>query len=172
MKIINILEITEPAGTYAAVKFDEATKDALLTYAKENKLPHVVKRDSLHCTLLYSHKHCPDYKAIGKIDPPMIATPDGFNVWESSENEDGTKTKCLVVKLNCPELVNRHKELMDEHGATFDYPTYTPHVTLSYDIGDIDTNDMTDIKKVVPTLTIIEEYGEDLKSDWASANSD
>ena len=75
--------------------------------------------------------------------------PGEFDVWETSPTQ-GAKTRCLILKIDCPELVARHKELMDEHEATYDYPVYQPHITLSYDIGDLDINDLPDVKKTIP----------------------
>lgn len=156
-------EIFESAtGTYAGVSFDSTTNKALHQYIKDNNLPNAPRPDQFHTTVLYSRKHCPNYKPIGQLSSPLVGTTTGLEVWKTQDGKNA-----LVVKYNCPALVDRHKKLMKDHEATYDYPEYKVHVTLSYDIGDIDYKKLPDIKKAIPQITIVKEYGEDLDLDWA-----
>jgi hypothetical protein len=75
------------------------------------------------------------------------------------------------MKFKCEELNARHKELMDEHDATYDFPEYKTHVTLSYDIGDMDETKLPDVIKTIGEMKIVKEYGEDLDLDWAKNNT-
>lgn len=154
-------------GTYAGVYFDEDTKQVVQKFIKDNDIPKPVNVDKLHTTLLYSRKFLPEYEALGELDEPLIGTPDELVVWKTQGDGDKPPSNCLVLKYDCPDLVSRHKELMKEHGATFDYEEYNPHITLSYDIGDLDIDELTDVKKAIKRVVICEEYGEDLKLDWA-----
>jgi len=165
MKLKDLMEQSKKKGTYAGVRFDTETNRALHKYMTENKIPTSVRPDKLHTTLLYSRKHLPNYKPAGKIQPPMTGNPTGLDVWET-QGENSAKTKCLIFQYDCPELVTRHKSLMKEHEATFDYPEFKPHVTLSYDIGDMDIDKLPNIDEIGP-LNLVEEYGEDLDLDWA-----
>lgn len=162
MKMSELFE-EKKQGTYAGVKFDTETNKALHKYMSDNDIPTSVRPDKLHSTLLYSRKHLPNYEPQGKIDPPWIGKPKKFDVWPSKDSG----TDCLVLEYDCPELVKRHKELMKEHDATYDFPDFKPHVTLSYDIGDLDVSALPDIKKAIPELKIVEEYKEDLDLNWA-----
>ena len=58
-------------GTFAGVRFDGDTTKELQQYQKDNNVPNVVNKGKLHCTLLYSKKHLPNYEAQGEIDPPL-----------------------------------------------------------------------------------------------------
>lgn len=160
-------EIKQVKGTYVAVKFDEDTIKSLQQYLKDNKIPNGLHPHKLHTTVLYSKKHCPDYESLGEYEDPLIGHPDELVIWETSDEE---KANCLVLKYRCPDLVRRHEELMDEHNATYDYDTYHPHVTLSYDCGDLDIDQLPDVKKAIPKIIIVEEYGEDLDLDWNKKN--
>ena len=172
MKVQELLEKQESKGTYAAVKFDQSTKDAIAKYIKDNDIPNGTNIDKLHCTVLYSRKHCPDYEPLGEIDPPWTGTPTKLEVWESNGKlRDEPTTRCLVMKFTCQELVDRHGELMEEHGATYDFPEYKTHITLSYDIGDMDETSLPDISKAIKQVKIVQEYGEDLATDWAKTKS-
>ena len=167
MKIFELLqEQKETKGTYAAVSFNDTTVDALQKYIKDNDIPNGTPAGKMHCTLLYSRKHCPNYKPAGKISPSWTGKPVGLEVWESQ-----SKSRCLVLKFDCDELHKRHKLLMKEHDATYDFPEYKTHVTLSYDIGEMDEKELPDITKAIDELTIVDEYGEDLDLDWAKNNT-
>ncbi len=163
---MKLYEIAKKKGTYAAVRFDDKTNKAILKFIKDNKIPNGLKTKDLHTTLLYSRKFLPNYKPTGEYKKHMIGIPTEFDVWES-DNEDGDNTKCLVVKYKCPELGAKHKQLMKDHKATFDYPEYNCHITLSYDIGNKDIKKLPKFKEVVPTINIISEYGEDLDLSWS-----
>jgi len=170
MKLIDLIEEKEEAkGTYAAVHFNKETIDGIKKYIKENDIPNHTKFDKMHTTLLYSKTHCPDYKPAGKLDKPMIGKGTGFEKWPSQPDDDGNVAMCLVMRYDCPELIKRHKELMKEHDAVYDFDEYKPHITFSYDVAGLQCKDL-------PTfdgkIEIVEEYGEDLNMDWAKDNSD
>lgn len=169
MKLTEILaEAKEKKGTYAGTYFDNDTVTAVKKYIDDNNIPKPVSADKLHTTLLYSRKYLPDYEPAGEYDEPLEGKPLELVVWKTQGDENTEPANCLVLKYDCPELVARHKQLMKDHGATFDYDEYTPHITLSYDIGDMDINDLPDVKKAIPRIGVAKEYGEDLKLDWAS----
>lgn len=166
MKLRELMEAMSK-GTYAGVYFDEDTKAAVKQYIEYNNIPKPVNVDKLHTTLLFSRKYLPDYEPDGIYNNPLVGTPTELVVWETQRDEDKEPTNCLVLKYDCAKLVDRHKSLMKEHEATFDYPEFTPHITLSYDIGDMEIGDMSDITDVIKHIIIVEEYSEDLKLDWA-----
>ena len=152
-------------GTYSGVKPTQETIDQVGKYLKDNKVPTPVKPEKLHITILYSRKYLPNYKPAGKISTPYKCKATDFTVWKTSpEDPNEPKTNCLIVKLDCPELIKRHKDLMKEHGATFDYDKYEPHITLSYDIGDLD---VSKLPKPNFDLEFDTEYKEDLNLNWA-----
>lgn len=158
---------TNTKGTYAAVNFDKETIKTIQEYMKENDIPNPLSSDKMHTTLLKSRKYCPDYKAAGKIDPPWVGTPTEFEVWKTRPKDGGEGSNCLVLRFECKELNDRHAELMKEHDASYDFPDYKTHISLSYDIGDMDWKKLPDIKKYLGDIKIVEEYGEDLDLDWA-----
>lgn len=151
-------EETKP-GTYAAVRFSDNTKDAIKQYQIDNEIPNRVPRDKLHCTLLYSRKHLPNYQAPGDYQQPMQGETQQLESWPTRPDEDGKTSNCLVLRFRCDELYNRHNQLMDEHQATYDFPEYIPHVTFSYDVGDTDVGQLPPYEGPVE---IVHEYQEDL----------
>jgi hypothetical protein len=158
-------------GSYAGVRFDQATIDAITQFLQAAHLPNATAPDKLHSTLLYSRKFLPDYQPLGEIAPPLVGKPTEFVVWETSPKDPGEqKARCLVMKYDCPDLVERHHLLMKQHGATYDYDEYIPHLTLSYDIGDTDVDSLPQFSDYIDAINIVEEYGEPLDLDWATTN--
>lgn len=155
MKIEELMEKQEPNGTYAAVTFNGKTIDNIEKFIKDNNIPNPIDSNELHCTLLYSRKHLPDYKAYGTLSENMVGKFKEFELWPSGSEGK----KCLVATFTCKALSERHEELMKEHGATYDYDEYKPHTTLSYDVGDLD---LEDVPKFEHDIVIVKEYSEDL----------
>lgn len=155
-------------GTYAGVHFDKNTTDRIKAFIEANNIPNAAPSDKLHTTVLYSRKYLPNYEPAGDVN--MTGKPLKFEKWLTQADDKGYRASALVLTYVCPELVNRHKELMKEHDATFDYDEFKPHITLSYDIGrEFDTKKLD--PKDIGDLNIINEYGEDLNLDWAKDNT-
>jgi hypothetical protein len=162
-------EIKTPDGTYAGVKFSDDTVARIKTFIEENEIPQPVPDDKLHSTILYSRKYLPDFQAAGDLDEPYEGTPTEFDTWESQPDEDGIKSNCLVLQYDCDPLIERHNTLMNDYGATFDFDEYKPHVTLSYNVGDLDLSNLN--PSDIGPINIINEYQEDLNLDWAKDNT-
>ena len=148
-------------GTYAAVKFDHATRKSVHRYCAMANIPNMVRPDKLHTTLLYSDVDLPDYEPVERYTFPLVAYPIGLNVWDT-RSKDGNIEKCLVVLLDCPLLVERHEQLMEEHDAVYPHATYQPHLTLSYNIGELDIETLPFFDGYVPHVIVVGEYREDI----------
>jgi len=165
MRLEELFEATEKKGTYAAAKFDSDSKKVIVDFVKDNEIPSPLDTDKLHCTVIFSKAHIPNFKAAGKYDEPMECKPDGFEVW----NTRTEGVRCLVLKLKCPELVARHKALMKEYPeATYDYDKFKVHVTISYNIGEMDIKNLPEIKQ---SLMLVSEYTNPLDDTFAKKNS-
>lgn len=113
------------SGTYCAYSPDSASKKAIALYMEQVGLSgEGIAPDKLHCTVLYSRKEHPNFHP----DPTRTyeAQCKGFTVFGTS----------VVMLIECPGIVERHNNLMKEHGATYDFPVYTPHISLSYVIPE------------------------------------
>lgn len=160
MKFSEIIQEKIEPGTFAGVRLSKESQNIIKEFCQNNHISNPSPKDKLHITLLYSKKPCPDYKPSQK-PYPMTARAKNFEIWVS-EHIDG-KPNCLVLKLECAGLVKRQKYLMDKHGATFDYDEYVPHITFSYDVGNLKAND---IPKFTHDLIIEKEYQEDLRTKY------
>ena len=158
MKLINITENKkEPDGTYVGAKISKRSKKALREFCIENKIPNRQRSEKMHTTIIYSRKYDNSLQVSQELYPftAKIIKAEVFETYN--------KKNALVARLDCPELVKRHKELMKTYDLTYDYDEYKAHITLSYDCGDFDPESL-DFGKL--TVEFTEEYMEDLVLDW------
>ena len=67
------------------------------------------------------------------MELPINAETAGLKIFKQQNGKN-----CLVTVLKSKDLTAHHETIMDKYGATYDFDTYIPHITLSYDIGDLD----------------------------------
>lgn len=153
-------------GTYVGAKFDKTTVKNLSKLMKKLDVSNPLEEDNFHTTIIFSRTKFPDdFEALGDMKKPWTAIPEKFEIFTGRNGQ-----KCLVLCYNCDEQRERHEKLMKDYDATYDWPEYKLHVTLSYDCGDFDPTkyDPNDyIKKIV----INNEYTTALELDWL-ANKD
>jgi hypothetical protein len=144
----------EPKGTYAAVRPHSHDGALLHQWMIDNDVKNQEPINKLHCTLLYSRKPLPKYKP----DTNLLheSTIDGLDVWHTKSGKN-----CLVLKLTSNSLVKRHEQLMTQHEATYDWPEYKTHISLSYDIGDAPLSSFN-ASTLPKHLLLTDEYQEEL----------
>lgn len=152
-------------GTYAGVRFDPDTIERLQELQSDLGIPEPLGADDFHSTLLYSRRFCPNYKALGELTPVATSDETDFTleIWPSNSGEKNV----LVLKYTCEWLQNRHDELMAEHNATWDFPDYIPHITLSYNVGEWTPDDYTVSLGRDKPIVIVKEYQEVLDLEWS-----
>lgn len=154
----------KPDGTYIGVKFSRKTQNAIKSFMKELGVPLPISREKMHTTLIYSRKYFVyEDEKLGKIDPPWIGKPKKLTIWET---RDEKKSKALVLIYDCAEMDKEHKRIMKEYGATYDFPEYHSHITLTYDCGDFAIPKNIDFDGLLSEIEIVEEYVTDLVLNW------
>lgn len=128
---------------------------------KENNIKNPIQRDKMHTTIIFSRKRVDDIEPLGKMKTPWIGKPEKFEIFQT--RDEGKNA--LVLRYKCKEQENRHKKLMKDHKAEYDWPEYKMHLTLSYDCGDLDLNKLSDVSSI-GNIEIDNEYKEDLQLDW------
>lgn len=144
-------------GTYMAVRVSATSSLGIRSHLADCGIETVASElePRLHCTVIYSRKPCPDM--INDIDRQAVHLAS-FLSWEVFTGSDGSDV--LVMVLKCPSLVARHKYLMRKHEATYDFPEYHPHITVSCNYAG---KSPWDIRKFPGIIVLEEEYLEDLK---------
>jgi hypothetical protein len=144
-------------GTFVAVRFHEETVAKLIEFGMVNAVPNLIDPAEYHSTVAYSRKYLPNVPEQRNISPNWIARPIGFDVFFTKQG-----AKCLVLKIDCPDMVGRHRFLRHWEGASHDFPSYNPHITFSYDIGDYDLSRLPSIVDALPEILIVQEYCQEL----------
>lgn len=159
MKICNLIEHSPPSeGVYVGVKYDTDSVKKLKALIKQLKIPNEVPSSKIHTTIIYSRKYVPDIKTYDTI-LDIVAIPKKFTVFDTQDNK-----RALVIELDCEYLVDRHNAIMEEYGTTYDFEKYIPHITLSYDIGDLEF--IYDFNENPIELVLTSEYTEKLILNW------
>lgn len=164
---IIVLSEDKNEGTYVGAKFSDDTVKKLKKLAKDLKIDNYVGSDKLHTTIIYSRKKFPDnFKAQGDLTPMWKGVPETLEIFPTRNNKNA-----LVLRYSCKQQLERHEQLMNKYKATYDWPEYKIHLTLSYDCGDYDANSI-DITNYIDEIEISTEYTEELKLDWNNDKSD
>lgn len=144
-------------GSYLGLRFTKQTELELHRICVKHGVPNIIKPSRFHTTITYSREYLPELKEHD--------IPHGFSIkahaWDVFKDND---KRCLVLKLDSWHLQNRHNWINNNLGAKWDFPTYEPHITVSYNIGDYDITNISkelDIK-VMP----YSEYVMDLDLKW------
>jgi hypothetical protein len=145
-------------GTYIGLNLSPTSIKQLQNLQKQLG---ITEEFPFHITIVYSRKKI-NMDLNTKINKTILA--EEFHIFD---NTDKGGDRALVVKFNCPYCESRHTYAETALGATWDYPTYESHITLSYNWGGDkpDPNLIKDFK-----INIISEYSEPLNLEWSDTN--
>lgn len=156
LKLVRAANDASPRTLYVSRKVLNAGD--LISWAKGQGFTSTLPSDELHVTVIYSKTPVDWMKASqdgwnddGTLDIP----PGGPRV--VSKFDGGA----VVLEFSSAALSWRHEELK-RIGAQTSYPDYSPHITITYDPGDVD------IDKIQPYQGKI-EFGPEL---FAEVNSE
>lgn len=164
MKLTDLLlEKKAQPGTYIGAKFTSDTVARLKKFVKDNDIPNGLKAADFHTTIIYSRVHVDDLEAQGKLKDKWVGKPVELDIFKTQNG-----WKALVLRYSCKEQEKRHKDIMDSTNATYDYPEYKVHLTLSYNIEDRDEEELKKLSlDSIGDIIIASEYKEDLNLDFA-----
>jgi len=150
------------AGSYVGVRLSNKTKEGLEAFAHKAAVPNALDSKDYHTTVMYSRIPFHDkFKPLGRLSVPIVGLGKNLALWPT---QDGGN--CLVYIYDCPDLSARHEWIMNMYDATYDFPEYIPHITLSYDVGDLKLDELPNIHNWVPEIEIVEEYVKPIDPNW------
>lgn len=127
-------ENTHKNGTYVSANLDQSSTKKLYKWCQDNGINNPIdpfkKDNEYHVTVVYSRK------GISQAEGEDIGLPMNLKIvgWDIFTSKNGQK--CLVGKVDSKELTKAHDMYMSKYGATHDFDSYKPHLTVSYDYGD------------------------------------
>lgn len=116
-----------PNGTYLCVELDRQSRKLLEDWVKNHNIPNAADAKQYHTTVVYSRKGIPDVNAY-PFELPISAKIKRWDIFPSQNGK-----KCLVAIIDSGELHDHFTAIHKQYGATYDYPDYKPHITVSYD---------------------------------------
>lgn len=121
-------------GTYVNAKLSSVDKDALYKWVNENGISNPLDKSEYHVTIVYSKAPCPDAEDY-PFKFPIVGNITGWKIFDANIG------RCLVATIQSEQLDTINSNLINHYGATSDFPTYIPHITVSYDYeGELPTD--------------------------------
>lgn len=152
-----------PRTLYVSRKVTNAAE--IIAWAKGQGFKTTLPADDLHVTVIYS-RSAVDWMKAGQDtwndDGTLLIAPGGPRV--VSRFDGGA----IVLEFSSAALSWRHMDLK-RIGAETTYPDYSPHITITYDPGDVDPD------KVQPyqgKIALGPEVFAEVKSDWQAGVSE
>jgi len=131
--------------------------DQIIEWARSQGIKSTLKAEDLHVTICHSRAGV-EAKDIEKAKGTIaISQKSGRLVTRLGDKG------AVVLMFQSSVLQTRWLELIEKHGASWDYDSYQPHITLTYDAKDVDVTKITPY----PGLIILgDEIHEKLVSSW------
>lgn len=133
---MRLSELEAKKKTLYVSRYLKNTED-VLAWAKEQGFTSTLDPDDLHVTICYSTALVAWQDTKQKSDDLVISGEDDDH--REVEKFDGGAT---VLRFSSKDLSNRWQALQDI-GASTSYPDYKAHVTITYNPGDLDIDDIT-----------------------------
>jgi hypothetical protein len=118
------------AGTFVGAKLTEDCADRLVEWMTQQGIPNPTPKEELHCTVVYSEEREINIAPLA-YEPPLEIDPSRFRFKHFGDNRE-----VLVLTFDRPELAHRHAMLRKKYDLSWKFPSYIPHVTLSYNAPD------------------------------------
>jgi phage-related protein (TIGR01555 family) len=160
-------DASTPRSLY--VRRDVQNVSEIKAWAKAQGFKSVL--DDLHVTIMYS-KTAVDWLKIGTDEftssndsGELIVKAGGPRVMERFG-------KAIVLAFSNSDLQYRHRSMMcrgEADGISWEHDDYTPHVTITYDGGDID---LMSIEAYTGEIKLGPEIFEEVKSDFQPEETD
>lgn len=153
------LQDAAPRSLYVSRRVKNAA--ALVSWARSQGFESVMPAEDLHVTVAFSRDPV-DWMKVGEQwgserDGSLTIPAGGARLVEPLGDKGA-----VVLLFNSSSLAWRHMQIR-EHGASWDFPEYQPHITITYQKGALD------LSKVEPYRGPIDlgpEIFEEVVEDW------
>lgn len=165
MDQFNMRKNAKPRTLY--VRRQVLNADEIRAWAKSQGFATTLPEEEMHVTIAYSRSKV-DWMKIGESwcygtaddqkDGILRVKPGGPRVVEAM----GPNKDCAALMFNSLDLFWRHKDILDK-GASWDWPEYQPHITISYQIDDVD---LDAVEPYTGEIVLGPEIFEEIEKDW------
>jgi hypothetical protein len=130
--------------------------DEVLQWAREQGIQNTLPASELHVTIAFSRTPV-DWMKTGESYATELTVPEGGARLVERLGAVGDAT---VLMFTSSELSWRHHDIIDA-GASWDWPDYQPHVTISYD-----PEAPTDVEPYLGRIVLGPEVFREVDEDW------
>lgn len=128
--VVNVEKVAEPRTLY--VKRPLLNADAVRAHFKDQGLDEMLASEDMHVTICYSDSALVWDESDARDDTlTVVGGPREVHQFEPRNEKNGA----TVLRFESSDLNQRHAEIK-ARGATWDFPEYLPHVTLTYSLKD------------------------------------
>lgn len=154
----NELADASPRPLYVHRKVRNAAE--IIAWAKSQGFAATLPAEDLHVTIAFSRQPV-DWMKVGESwgsseDGSLLVKPGGARLLEKFDGG------AVVLLFNSSELSWRH-EAIKQAGASWDWPDYQPHITVTYDAGDLD---LSSVEPYRGPIDLGPEVFEPLDENW------
>lgn len=160
-----ILTDASPRSLYVSRKLLNA--DKVIAWAKGQGFATTVPAEDMHVTITFS-RHAVDWMKMGSgwdqdADGKLKVAAGGARLVERLGDKGA-----IVLLFASSALSWRHEEMI-RNGANHDFDEYQPHVTITYEGGDLTSPDrLAELEPYRGELIFGPEIFEEVKEDWQS----
>ncbi len=155
--------ITDAAPRSLYVSRNVLNAEEIIAWAKDQGFPSTLAAEDMHVTIAYSRDPV-DWMKVGDSwsgdsKGQLNIAPGGPRLIEVFGGG------AVVLQFSSSELGWRHMSIR-EAGASWDWPDYQPHITITYEAGDVD------LSKIEPYRGAIDlgpEIFAEVKDSWQSS---
>lgn len=141
-------------GLFIGLEVSEQDLENIKKFQEAIELSNPVKKEEIHSTLFATSDNF-EYNLPTHL--PLVIEHLTLGKIKTQSGVD-----CLVLYFESEILKNKHDFIKSHFKVNPYYGNFIPHVTLSYDCGDIDITGLN-LKKYIQSLTFVTEYTQDLK---------
>lgn len=145
------------------VKRDVVNAREIIAWAQGQGIPNLLPANELHVTIAYSRR---------PVDWMQMGTDFGGSKYTINEGGPRQVERFAeggpVVLLFLDDGLKWRNEGMRDRGASWDHDDYRPHISLTYDPGDLD---LTTVEPYRGKIVLGPEVFEDLDDDWQSGKT-
>jgi phage-related protein (TIGR01555 family) len=154
----------EPRTLYVSRKVLNAAD--IVAWAKAQGFTKTIPAGDMHVTIAFSRQPV-DWMKAGSAwaendKGQLTIKPGGARLIERL----GADGKAVVLLFSSSELSWRHEDIKRNAGASWDWPEYQPHITISYDARDMD---LAKVKPYSGEIVFGPEIFEEVKNDWETS---
>jgi 2'-5' RNA ligase len=133
VRLERALDLKTPRGAFVAWMLSSKTAREMFDWASYMGVQNVVPPEEMHATIIYAPESPLDSDLHGTRPLQMPIELSHLNRPKTRVFGEAGSAGCLVTTYDSDQLAARHRFFRDTFNLIPTFPTFVPHITLSYD---------------------------------------